>query len=397
VRVLLIHDYASPVGGAEIMNEVLVHGLRERGHDVRQLTSTAGLDSAAATRPDYVCRGTTSRWRTLLQTANPWAPQVLRQALREFAPDVVHVRIFQTQLSPLILPVLRGIPAVYHEVWYRAVCPTGNKLLPDGRACMEPAGRACLASGCLPLRDWMPLMAQRHFASRWRDVFDATVANSHATAAALVGEGVSDVLVVPDGVPVSSVRRVLSPTPTVAFVGRLVREKGVDVLLRAFARVVTPDTSAMLDIVGDGPARDSLERLVSQLGLDARVRMYGHLSRSRCDDVAGRAWVQVVPSVWAEPFGIVAAEAMMRGTAVVASASGGLCDIVRHEETGLLVAPGDVDGLSCALNRVLGSAALATQWGDEGRRVATREYTSERFVDRIVDVYGRIIRERPSA
>lgn len=393
MRILLVHDYASANGGAEIMNDVLVDGLRTRGHEVRRLTSTAGLEPTSAAAPDYVCRGTMGRWRTLVQTANPWAPRALRRALREFKPDIVHVRIFQTQLSPLILPLLRGVPSLYHEVWYRAACPTGNKLLPDGRGCTQRAGPACLTEGCLPLRDWMPLMAQRHLASRWHDVFRATVANSGATADALIREGIPDIIIVPDGVPITPPRLALSTAPTVAFVGRLVREKGVDVLLRAFARIANTYESATLDIVGDGPARVSLEALVLHLGLDQRVRIHGQQSRSRCEDIVRTAWVQVVPSLWAEPFGIVATEAMMRGTAVVASASGGLREIVRHEETGLLVAPGDIDGVASALHRVLGNVVVAAQWGDAGRRVALAEYSSERFIEQIVAVYERVVRQ----
>jgi len=391
MRILIVHDYATATGGAEIMNEVLVEGLRRRGHEVRRFTSTAGLDQLEPASPEYTCRGTTGRWRTILQSANLWAPTALRRALRQFAPDILHVRIYQTQLSPLILPVLRKVPSLYHEVWYRAACPTGNKLLPDGRSCTQPAGRACLSAGCLPLRDWIPLMAQRHLDRRWRNVFRAAVANSRATAEVLEREWTAPVTVVPNGVPVVEPRERLSSDPTAAFVGRLVREKGIHILIRAFARVSASNAVATLDVVGDGPERVPLEMLAAQLGVARRVRFHGHQPRARCEEIVRTAWVQVVPSLWAEPFGLVAVEAMMRGTAVVASASGGLSDIVRDTHTGVLVAPGDVDALAGALDRVLGNEALARQWGAAGRTVALVEYTSERFIDRILAVYSRIL------
>ena len=107
MRVLLVNDYGTPAGGAEIVTLTLRDALRTLGHDARLLTSSAGLSRNDA-RPDYVCSGTTSRARALVQTVNPHAVRVLRRVLSEFAPEVVHVRMFLTQLSPWILRALRA-------------------------------------------------------------------------------------------------------------------------------------------------------------------------------------------------------------------------------------------------------------------------------------------------
>ncbi len=103
MKILLVNDYATPTGGAELLTLVLRDGLRQRGHDARIFSSSA-RPSAGDNHADYECFGTTSRFRTLLQTVNPWAFWQLRQILTEFKPDVVHVTIFLTQLSPFILP-----------------------------------------------------------------------------------------------------------------------------------------------------------------------------------------------------------------------------------------------------------------------------------------------------
>src|SRR3954471_4377221 len=103
MKILLVHDYAMPVGGAEIRTLALRSALRRRGHDARLLASSAGLKPGQS-QADYLCFGTLSRYRTLVQTLNPSAAWRLRRVLAEFRPDVVHVRMFLTQLSPLILP-----------------------------------------------------------------------------------------------------------------------------------------------------------------------------------------------------------------------------------------------------------------------------------------------------
>lgn len=109
MKILLVNDYSTPTGGAEIRMLGVRDGLRERGHDARLFAGSAQPTTGNAA--DYECFGTLSRFRSLLQTANPFAYVELKRVLAEFRPDVVHVRIFLTQLSPLILPLLRNIPS----------------------------------------------------------------------------------------------------------------------------------------------------------------------------------------------------------------------------------------------------------------------------------------------
>lgn len=386
MKILLVSDYATPTGGAELQTLVLRDALRRRGHDARFFASSAGTDPASSLA-DYTCFGTTSRFRTLLQTANPWAFWRLRQVLAEFRPDVVHVKIFLTQLSPLILPLLRGIPSLYHAVWYRAVCPLGTKMLPDGTACQVHWGTVCYRNQCLPLRDWAPLMLQMKLWQRWRNAFNLIVANSEAVRGRLMADGIEAGEVVRDGVPTRPPRSPLVSPPTVAFAGRLVPEKGADVLMRAFGKVVARLPEARLLVVGEGPEEARLIRLVADLGLSASVSMLGYLPQQELDHRFDTAWVQAVPSRWMEPLANVGLEAMMRGTALVASDTGGLAEIIQDGETGLLVPPGDADALAQGLLRLLRDRELAERMGSTGRRFALTNFSDAMLVDGFVRLY----------
>ena len=130
MKILLLHDNPPPGGGAEKQFLGLRNELRKRGHDARLFTSTAGKKKAVS---DYECFGTTSSFRTLLQTYNLWAYNSLKKVLADFRPDIVQANIYLTQLSPSILPLLQNIPSIYYAVWYRSICPTGTKMLPDFR------------------------------------------------------------------------------------------------------------------------------------------------------------------------------------------------------------------------------------------------------------------------
>ncbi len=380
LRLLLIHDVAQPMGGAEVWMLDLRGELRRRGHDVRLLTSDAYAPVAGA-EPEYLARGTRTGLRTVLQSLNPWAAGAVRAAVADFRPDIVFVGMFLTQLSPLILRELAGTRALYYAMWYRPICFTGTKFLPNGEPCGVPSGVACWRNGCVPARDWLPLRLQASLLRNGMRVFNRIVANSHALARHLTEGGIATTDVVHHGVPVRQPRPALGATPLAGFAGRLVPEKGADVLVRAFARLRERVPDARLRIAGDGPSVAMVRDLAVALGVGDAVEFRGHVSRDTLDEALGACWVQAVPSRWHEPFGIVAAEAMMRGTAVVASDAGGLAEQVVANETGLLVPPGDVPALATALTTLLSSRERAEQMGASARKHAQRYFSLPRIVD----------------
>ena len=388
---MLIHDYDSHNGGAEGGTFDLRDGLRARGHEARLFASRA-RPAGVSGQADYETLGTFSPARTALQAANPWAAQDLWRTMRAYRPDVVHVRMFLTQLSPLILPALSSTPSLYHAVWYRAVCPKGTKLLPDLQPCSERAGLACLGHGCLSAPAWSSAMVQRGLLRRrWR-VFDRVIANSRAVAHALVADGLGEAEVVWNGVRARPVRAPLSDPPTVGFAGRFVPEKGVLNLVRAFAKVVRRSPNAQLLMIGDGPERPSAQALAQSLGVADQTTFTGQLPRDETNRRLDAAWVQAAPSVWAEPFGFVAAEAMMRGTAVVASGGGGLAEIVQDGVTGRMVGS-DPDSLAQALTPLLPDRDLAERLGASGRSFALAHLTLDRWIDRFETIYREMTGE----
>jgi glycosyltransferase involved in cell wall biosynthesis len=389
MRVLIVNDYGRPVGGAERMSLALRDGLRRRGHEASLFASSA-CPLPVPNQADHTCLGSQSSLGRLLRVANPWAVTELRRVLASYRPDVVHVRMFLTQLSPLILPLLRRVPSVLQIVNYQAICPLNTKLLPDGRQCHFRAGAACYREGCVSVAGWGRSAAQRVLWQRWRDAFDVVVANSEWTKERLRQDGIDVAEAIANGVRVRTRRPPLASPPTVGFAGRFVGKKGLDVLLRAMAHVVNCIPDARLLVAGDGPDREAVERRIAELDLGQAVSMLGFLSRPDLENRLDAAWVQAVPSLWEEPFGLVAAEGMMRGTAVVASDAGALSHIVRDGHTGLLAPPGSVDALVDALHRLLLDRQLAERMGECGHEVALAEFDEERVVERFLCLYHEL-------
>jgi glycosyltransferase involved in cell wall biosynthesis len=175
----------------------------------------------------------------------------------------------------------------------------------------------------------------------------------------LAGDGASDT-------------RAASMRPMVGALGRLTPQKGFDVLLRAL--VALPDVDAL--IVGEGPERPNLERLIDELGLGGRVRLPG--STEDPASLLRSIDALVLPSRF-EALPLAVLEAMHAGLPVVASDVGSVAEAVVDGETGLLVPAGDEAALAVAVRRVL-DPAVGRRMGAEGRRVAVARFTRERMV-----------------
>jgi glycosyltransferase involved in cell wall biosynthesis len=308
---------------------------------VRLLTSSAG--SAGGGAADYVALGTDNpAAQTFLQVANPFAVARVHAAVRDFRPDVVQVNMFEKYLSPAIFQALRGVPTVTFVHYYKPICPTALKFLPDGSLCRVPAGLVCWRSRCVGLAEWLRDRPRYALIRAGLAQSDKVLACSRWMVEQLRLNGIpAEAIPLPVPPPAPGFARLPSREPLFLYCGRLDREKGVDLLLRAFGRVLASHPAARLRILGDGPRRAALEALAVDLGIIETVRFDGRVSFAEVEIALSEAWALVAPSLWPEPLGLVAIEAITRGVPAIASASGGFGETVDEGVSGHLVPNGD--------------------------------------------------------
>ncbi|MDX2162155.1 MAG: glycosyltransferase family 4 protein [bacterium] len=174
---------------------------------------------------------------------------------------------------------------------------------------------------------------------------------------------------------------------TIGAVARLVPEKGIDLLLRAAAKL---DGAWQVRIVGGGPQRAALEALAGELGIAARVDFVGQVPSAHMPALIASFDVLAVPSLtrpnWKEQFGPRATvEAMACAVPVIGSNSGAIPDVIG--DAGLIVPENDVDALAAALRRLQGDSGLAAALGQRGRERALSRYTHDQVAAATVDAY----------
>jgi glycosyltransferase involved in cell wall biosynthesis len=355
MRVLLLSDWMSNTGGAERYIMALRDSLREHGDDTRLLFCGAG-DSATG---DILAYGSDRvAAKALLQIVNPFAVSRVKSAVREFRPDVAIVGQFAYHLSPAVLRALGNVPAVVTMMDYKAICPTGTRLLPNGAACHVRAGFVCNGNGCVSLPHWLrdlPRYARIRagIAGARRVICPSTSMLREMSDAGI------EATMIPLGVADSHfTTAVPAPVPTFVYAGRFSREKGVALLIAAFAKIRSQLPTARLRLVGDGPLRRELRSLTALLGVADSVEFTGWSKYNRVHESFRDGWACVCPSLWAEPFGLAAVESIAMGIPVIASDSGGFRETVNDGVTGLLFQTGSVESLAARMVEIATGAAF---------------------------------------
>jgi glycosyltransferase involved in cell wall biosynthesis len=301
----------------------------------------------------------------------------MERLIEEFRPDIVHVHNIYHQLSPSLFGPIRkrGIPIVMTLHDYKLVSPNYS-LFVRGKIWEHASGFRCIADRCVKdsymksivcaFEQWL------HMILRSYDAVNVFVAPSRFLIDEFYKLGFRHkITYLPNPLIEETENRNMETSlkkekGTVLFFGRLSVEKGVETLIEAMALV----PEKRLWIVGDGPDRNQLEKLVETLGLADRVVFFGSKYGEELESFRQRAQIIVIPSVWFENFPYVLIESLRSGAAVIASDLGGMAERIRHGENGFLFEAGNVS----ALASLLGSL-------DESKLSVVREHAKESVAD----------------
>lgn len=384
---LYSHFFAPSVGGVETVVLSLARGLSER-RDARRLAEfevTLVTQTPAGNYDDSVLPFRVVRRPGLLQ---------LFRLIR--SSDIVHVA--GPALAPVFLARSARKPYVIEHHGYQAVCPNGLLF-------HHPTSAVC--PGHFQARNYLECMncntkiegklgALRLLASTFLRRTGsrcalANVAPSHHVAnrlglprAAVIFHGVAD--------PFAAAEE-KKETPALengnfAYVGRMVAEKGVSVLLEAVRLLRAEGRAVKVLIIGDGPERTRLEMQITASRLESCVRITGFLSGEALQRELRNVSTIVIPTIMEETAGLAALEQMARERPVIASAVGGLQEIV--DGAGLTFPPGDSSALADAIRRILDEPGLASSLAVLARQRVLQTFSFGAMIDAHVRLYRRI-------
>jgi glycosyltransferase involved in cell wall biosynthesis len=385
MRILIVHNRYRQFGGEDAVVDGEAEMLRLAGHEVCVLMwSNDDIEIDGLFRRAAALRN--AIW-------NPAAWRMVRDARRDFAPDIVHVHNTVAVASPAVLNASRGpgVGIVHTLHNFRHLCLNGM-LFRNQSLCTDCVGklpwRGAVRSCYRGSRSASVALAGSEVIHRalgtWTKTVHRFIALSEHSRGLHIAGGLD-----PDRIAVKPQTLARDPGcgnhrgDYALFAGRLSPEKGVSVLIQAWRR---EGLTVPLVIAGDGPEADRVRRETASL---PTVHMMGRVPRHQLLSLMKDARVLVLPSVWFESaLPVTLLEGLATGCPVVASRLGAIPEMVREGEEGILVPPGDPDAIARAIRELWQSEASRQRLG-AGARAAFRErYSPEASRGVLLRIYG---------
>jgi phosphatidyl-myo-inositol alpha-mannosyltransferase len=367
MKIGIVTPYAYPLpGGVNDHVGSLYRVLRSRGHDVRIITSSHGLQKASEGDIIRVGKGFSVPFNGSMGTItlSPTYLAQMRTILERERFDVLHYHEpFVPFLSLVTLTLSTSVNvgtfhafgglSISYEFGKRMLGHYAGKL--HGRIAVSPAARHFIS---------------RYFPGEYKIVPNGVEPGRYQRA-----------------VPIARYR---DGVPNILFVGRMEPRKGLIHLLRAFRKLQRDGVRARLLLVGTGPGEREARRYVLTRQLDD-VEFLGRVSEGQKAQLFKTADIYVSPATGRESFGIVLLEAMSAGAPIICSDIHGYRGVVRRERDGILVEPGNADALATSIRRLIDDPALRAQLSRAGEERA-QLFTWERVGQAVEEYYGFVIR-----
>lgn len=399
MKILQINKFYYLKGGTERYVFSLARLLRQAGHEVIPFSMKADNNETSPYSQYFSEAVDLDKFnlKNILKFFyNREAAKKLDQLIKAERPEIAHLHNISHQLSSSIIKVLKkyNIPIVQTLHDYKLICPN-YKLFSGGGACYKCRGGkyySCLFNKCVKnsyLKSFLAILEA--YGCRRTGVYekiDLFIAPSRFMKDICVSFGIAENKIKTlnhfNNKPPALSREIFSQS-CLLYCGRLAEEKGIEVLVRAMAII---EEKIKLLIIGAGPDFGKIKKLIAKLKLADSIEMLGPKYGDELNNYMVNSFAVVVPSIWPENFPYAVLEALAAGRPVIASASGGLKEMISDGENGFLFEPGNVKSLALAIDKLsradqekLSRAAL----------LASEKYRPDNYLPEIMKIYQKLI------
>lgn len=404
MKVLLTHNNYAVSGGAEVFYHEVGRVLAENGHEVAYFSvAEEDCDSPWA---DYFPEAVDYQGGGVLRKAVGFpgmvysnkAKQNMARLIADFKPDIIHAFAIYVKLTPSILDAAReaGVPVVMSCNDYKHICPS-YKLYHHGLICEECKGGKfyrAIANRCShDSLVFSTASAIEGYVHNWTNIFRKNV-HTFLFASEFMARKTEEFW----GAEAFRWRKLRNPFDStqydasynpegpVLFFGRLIDEKGVDVLIKAVAML--PDVNVR--IVGDGPDLEMLQTMAHDLEASNLV-FTGAKWGEAMDEELGACRFVVIPSIWHENFPYVINQSFAFGKPVVGSNRGGITELVADGERGLVYEATEPEALANAIRGLWDNSEMVKAMGENAKAFSDREFNDKRFCQNLETIYAEVL------
>ena len=403
MKILLVNKFHYLKGGSEKYYFELAELLKEKGNQIAFFSMENDKNIKTGEKEyfvDEIDLNNGSKLKALDVIYSKENKKKMQEAIEYFKPDIVHINNFQRQLSASIIEAIRenNIPIVFTAHDVQAICPAIIMLDNDKNICEKCMGGKyinCIKQKCnkgSTLKSLLGAIEGNYYRRQkiYTNKIDIIITPSKCYKEKLIQDGIPEnkIKAMHNSIDVEKYNIPTDDEGYALYVGRLSKEKGIFNLIKAFEKV----KDGKLYIAGDGPEKENIIKFIKENSLQERIELLGFLNKEQVNEKISKCRFVVVPSIWYEncPYSIL--EKLSIGKPVIGAKIGGIPELVKDNETGLLYNFDNVEELSKKMQLLLQDKELAKKLGDNAKKEAQKEFNRDKYYDEIIGIYQNLIK-----
>lgn len=403
MKILMVNKFHYLKGGSEKYYFELAELLREHGHEVAFFSMKDEKNIKTDCKEYFVepiDLNTGSKLKALDVIYSKENKKKMEEALDEFKPDIVHLNNFQRQLSASIIDPIksRNIPIVFTAHDVQAICPAITMMDNDKNICeecMKGKYLNCIKKKCNKGSTLKSIVgALEGYYYRTKNIYtkkiDFIITPSEFYREKMIEDGIPEnkIKALHNFVELKDYDLEVSDEEYALYFGRLSKEKGILNLINAFTKL----KEGKLYIAGEGPEKETIEKIIKENNLEDRIKLLGFLNADQMKDTIRKCKFVIVPSIWYEncPYSVM--ETLAIGKPVIGANIGGIPELVKNEQSGLTYKYDDIDELANKMETLFNNEDLVSKYGVNAKKQANELYGKDIYYKNIMNIYEKLVK-----
>lgn len=405
MKILLVNKFHYLKGGSEKYYFELAELLRENGHEVAFFSMEDEKNIKTDCKEYFVKPidlNTGSKLKAFDVIYSKENKKRMQEALDDFKPDIVHLNNFQRQLSASIIDAVKekNIPIVFTAHDIQAICPAITMLDSNKNICEDCAKgkyRNCIKKKCIKdstLKSVLGAIEGEYYKAKkiYTKKIDYIITPSECYRQKFIKEGINKdkISAIHNFIDMEKYDVELQDDNYALYFGRLSKEKGVLNLVQAFAKT----EKGILYIAGEGEEKGNIENMIKENQLENRIKLLGFLNQEEMKECIRKCKFVIVPSICYEncPYSVM--ETLAIGKPVIGADIGGIPELVKNQENGLIYQYDNIEELTSKMNILFTNQELVKKFSENSRENAKKLYSKNIYYDKIMLIYDKLLKER---
>lgn len=401
MKVLLVNKFHYLKGGSEKYYLELAKLLKEKGHEVA-FFSMQDKKNIKTDCKEYFVKpidlNNGSKLKAFEVIYSKKNRKQMEYALDDFKPDIVHLNNFQRQLSESVVEAVveKNIPIIFTAHDIQATCPAITMIDNNKNICEKCMGGKylnCVKKKCnkgSTLKSLIGAIEGKYYRNKkvYTKKINRIITPSEFYKEKLIQDGISQdkINTIHNFINLEEYNIPISDEGYALYIGRLSKEKGILNLVQAFEKI----NQGRLYIAGEGQEKENILKFIEEKKLQDKIKLLGFLNKEQVKEKIAHSRFIVVPSIWYEncPYSIM--ETLAIGKPVIGSRIGGIPELIKENENGLLYKFDDIDDLSKKMKKLFEDKELAKKMGQTAKLNAQNEFDKEIYYENIIKIYNQV-------